>query len=160
MAKLGIFAGSFDPFTKGHLDIVEQSKSIFDRIIVGIGVSGTKKNLFDFDERKAMIEEVFKNDASIEVEFFSGLVVDFAKKHKADALIRGLRTETDFAYELPMALTNKKLMPGLETVFFPTASEYAFVSSSIVRELWYHGGKTSEFVTPEIQKYLLNKKRD
>ena len=74
-----------------------------------------------------MIEEVFKNDASIEVEFFSGLVVDFAKKHKADALIRGLRTETDFAYELPMALTNKKLMPGLETVFFPTASEYAFV---------------------------------
>ena len=117
MAKVRIFAGSFDPFTKGHLDIVEQSKSIFDRIIIGISISGTKKNLFDFDERKEMIEEIFKNDASIEVKFFSGLVVDFAKKHNAHALIRGLRTETDFAYELPMALTNKNLCLDLKQCF-------------------------------------------
>ena len=160
MAKLGVFAGSFDPFTKGHLDIVNQAKSIFDRIIIGIGISGTKKNLFEFSERKEMIEQIFKDDDSVQVDFFSGLVVDFAKKHNAHALVRGLRTETDFSYELPMALTNKKLMPGLETVFFPTASEYAFVSSSIVRELWYHKGDTSDFVTEEVERYLSKKKRD
>ena len=89
MTKLGVFAGSFDPFTKGHLDIVNQAKSIFDKVIIGIGISGTKKNLFEFSERKDMIEEIFKDDASVEVEFFSGLVVDFAKKHNAHALVRG-----------------------------------------------------------------------
>ena len=160
MEKIGVFAGSFDPFTKGHLDVVNQAKSIFDKIVIGIGVSGTKKALFSSDQRREMIDEIFKDDETITTEYFSGLVVDFAKKHKAHALVRGLRTETDFAYELPMALTNKKLSPGLETVFFPTASEYAFVSSSIVRELWYHKGDTSTFVPKVVQKYLDQKSRE
>ena len=160
MEKVGVFAGSFDPFTKGHLDVVNQARNIFDKIVIGIGVSGTKKALFSFEQRKEIIKQIFSDDDAIEVDFFSGLVVDFAKAHKAKALIRGLRTETDFSYELPMALTNKKLSPELETVFFPTASEYAFVSSSIVRELWSHGGDTSSFVPKEVQAFIELKNRD
>ena len=152
--KIAVFAGSFDPFTLGHLDIVQQALNIFDRIIIGVGVSGSKTPLLEANDRVDLIRQLFSSEDKVEVENFEGLVVDFAKKKKADCLLRGLRTEADFSYEMPMAMTNHKIAPEIQTVFLPTKSQFAYVSSSLVKELFFHGGDISSFVPQTVIERL------
>lgn len=155
--RLALFPGSFDPFTLGHLDVVEQSLEIFDEILIGIGISISKTALFSFDERVDTIRKIFASEKRISVDTFSGLAVQFAHDRGAVALIRGLRTEADFAYEMPMAMTNRKLDGSMQTVFFPTKTDFAYVSSSLVKEVFVNQGDVSSFV-PQPVLDLLKKK--
>ena len=154
--KIAIFPGSFDPFTNGHIEVVEQGLKIFDKVIVGIGVNSEKKYFFSLEERLEMIAEALPSDRC-EVESFSGLVADFATRKNAIALLRGLRTESDFSYEMPMAMTNRILAPQIGTVFLPTSQESHYLSSTLVREVASHRGDVSSFVPKAILSRILNK---
>ncbi len=144
--RIAIFPGSFDPFTIGHEQVVEQALHLFDRIIIAIGQSSSKNALLSTEERLAAIAETFAAEPRIETAAFSGLVVDFARTRAASFLIRGLRSESDLAYEMPMAHTNRCMAPGIHTVFFPTAAEKSFISSTLVREIARNGGDFTHFV--------------
>lgn len=146
MTRIAIFPGSFDPFTIGHEQIVRQALDLFDKVIIAMGVSLSKSALMSVEDRIAALRETFKDDARVEAVHFSGLVVDFAKERKARFLIRGLRSETDLAYELPMAHTNRQLAPEIQTIFFPTAPDRAYISSTLVREIVKNKGNFSPFV--------------
>lgn len=145
-SKVAIFPGSFDPFTIGHQQIVEQALDLFDEVIVGIGQSATKVPLLSTELRLEAILETFAGNKKVKAEVFSGLVVEFAHKKGARFLIRGLRNETDLAFELPMAHTNRCLAPDIQTVFLPTSPERAFISSTLVREIAKHQGDFAPFV--------------
>lgn len=155
--EVAIFPGSFDPFTKGHEDIIHQALGIFAKVIIGIGYNPGKSTLFSVDERLTMIRQVFEGTPEVEVAAFRGLVVDYARQRQAHALIRGLRTEADFSYEMPMAMTNRRLAPELQTVFLPTSQEFAYVSSSLVREVGLNGGDVSAFVPEIVKDWVLKK---
>lgn len=147
--KIGIYPGTFDPITNGHLDIIKRALNLFDIVIVAIGKNPEKKTLFSVKERLFLIKEAIKeipeNDR-IKVEAFSGLLVDFAKKKSASAIIRGLRAVTDFEYEMQLALMNRKLSNSIEVVFFLTSLKWIFLSSSIVKEVAKHGGNIDDLV--------------
>jgi len=145
-SKIAIFPGSFDPFTIGHQQIVEQALDIFDEVIIAIGQSATKVPLLSTDLRLEALMETFAQSKKVKAEAFSGLVVDFAHQRGARFLIRGLRNETDLAFELPMAHTNRCLAPDIQTVFLPTSPERAFISSTLVREIAKHRGDFTPFV--------------
>lgn len=144
--KIAIFPGSFDPFTIGHQEIVEQSLDVFDEVIIAIGQSATKVPLLSVDLRLEALMETFASSNKVKAEAFSGLVVDFAHQRGARFLIRGVRNETDLAFELPMAHTNRCLAPDIQTVFLPTSPERAFISSTLVREIAKHRGDFTPFV--------------
>ena len=144
-----IYPGSFDPVTFGHLDIIRRSSRLVDELIVGVLNNKAKSPLFSVEERVRMLEEITKEMPNVRIFPFEGLLVDFARKMKADLVIRGLRAITDFEYELQMAQTNHKLEPELETVFLTTSLEYSYLSSSTVKEVAAFGGDISRFV-PEI----------
>jgi pantetheine-phosphate adenylyltransferase len=146
MEKVAIFPGSFDPFTKGHEDIVLRSMTLFDRIIVAIGYNSTKKRYFEIDTMINKIRECFHAYPSIEVDKYTELTATYANKHGANFLLRGLRNTTDFEYENSIAMINKDLYNGLETVFLITSPKYAFISSSIVREVYSLGGDVSKYI--------------
>ncbi|MCD8077589.1 MAG: pantetheine-phosphate adenylyltransferase [Lachnospiraceae bacterium] len=148
--KIGIYPGSFDPVTFGHLDIIERSSQIFDRMIVGVLCNNAKKPLFSADERVKMLRSVTSHIPNVEVRAFDGLLVDFAKQVGARVVVRGLRAVTDFEYELQMAQTNHTMCPGIDTIFLTTDLRYAYLSSSTVREVAFYEGKISQFVPPEI----------
>jgi len=156
-SRLALFPGSFDPFTLGHLDVVEQALEIFDHILIGIGKSSSKTALFTLEERVQTLQNIFASEQRIKITTFQGLAVKFAKQQNAMALVRGLRTESDFAYEMPMAMTNRKLDASLQTVFFPTKTDFAYVSSSLVKEVFVNEGDISSFV-PQAVLDLLKKK--
>jgi pantetheine-phosphate adenylyltransferase len=145
-SKVAIFPGSFDPFTIGHQQIVEQSLDLFDEVIIAIGQSATKVPLLSTELRLEALMETFAGNKRVKAEAFSGLVVDFARKKGARFLIRGLRNETDLAFELPMAHTNRCLAGDIQTVFLPTSPERAFISSTLVREIAKHRGEFAPFV--------------
>lgn len=145
----GIYPGSFDPVTFGHADVIARSSKKVDELIVGVLNNKAKSPLFSVEERVRMLEEITKDMLNVRIVPFEGLLVDFARKLKADLVIRGLRAITDFEYELQMAQTNQKLEPGLETVFLTTSLEYSYLSSSTVKEVAAFGGDISRFV-PEI----------
>ena len=145
----GIYPGSFDPVTFGHVDVITRSAGKVDELIVGVLNNKAKSPLFSAEERVRMLEEVTKEMPNVRIFPFEGLLVDFARKMKADLVIRGLRAITDFEYELQMAQTNHKLEPELETVFLTTSLEYSYLSSSTVKEVAAFGGDISRFV-PEI----------
>lgn len=145
----GIYPGSFDPVTFGHADVIARSSKKVDELIVGVLNNKAKSPLFSVEERVRMLEEIAKDMPNVRIVPFEGLLVDFARKLKADLVIRGLRAITDFEYELQMAQTNQKLEPGLETVFLTTSLEYSYLSSSTVKEVAAFGGDISRFV-PEI----------
>lgn len=145
-SKVAIFPGSFDPFTIGHQQIVEQSLDLFDEVIIAIGQSATKIPLLSTELRLEALMETFAKSKRVKAEAFSGLVVDFAHKKGARFLIRGLRNETDLAFELPMAHTNRCLAADIQTVFLPTSPERAFISSTLVREIAKHRGDFTPFV--------------
>jgi pantetheine-phosphate adenylyltransferase len=148
--KKAIYPGSFDPVTLGHLDIIERSSKLVDHLIVGVLNNNAKTPLFSVDERVNMLKEVTSHLPNVEVMSFSGLLVEFAKEHKVNAIIRGLRAVTDFEYELAMSQTNKVAAPEIDTVFLNTSLEYAYLSSSIVKEMAMYNGDISKFVPEAI----------
>jgi len=144
--RIGIYPGSFDPVTLGHLDIIERASRMVDKLIIGVLVNGAKSPMFSTEERVALIKKVTKDMPNVVVEANDGLLVDFAESKGAQVIIRGLRAVTDFEYELQIAQTNHKLNSNVDTVFLTTSVEYSYVSSSIVREIASYGGDISQFV--------------
>lgn len=155
--KIGIYPGSFDPITLGHLDVIERSSKIVDKLIIGVLNNSAKKSLFTPDERVEMIREVTKQIPNVEVESFSGLVVEYAELKQANILVRGLRAITDFEYELQIAQVNHKQNPNVDTIFLTTAVEYSYISSSLVKEFASYGSDVSQFVPPLIVEKLKDK---
>jgi len=157
MYKNAVYAGTFDPFTKGHQDILERAMNLFDEVTVLVAISPTKTPLFSTEQRVEMIQDIFKKDSRVKVASWQGLLVDYAKNNGIGAVIRGLRPTGDFENEFQMAAMNKKLYPELETVFLMTEGRYYFVSSSLVKEVYQHGGDVKEFVPAEVFKKLEEK---
>lgn len=143
---IAIYPGSFDPVTKGHLDIIERSAKMADELIVAVLNNNSKSPLFSVKERVNMLNEVTKHIKNVRIDSFSGLLVDFADKSNASVIIRGLRAVTDFEYELQMSQTNRIMDKNIDTIFFTTSLEYAYLSSSIVKEVAFCGGNIDNFV--------------
>jgi pantetheine-phosphate adenylyltransferase len=141
---LAIYPGSFDPVTNGHLDLIERGAKIFDRLIVSILRNIDKKPLFTLDERVEMLREVVRPWPNVEVDVFSGLLVEYAQLRGANIILRGIRAISDYEYELQMAMMNRKLKPDLETVFMMPAVSYSYVSSRLVREIVQLGGSMTD----------------
>lgn len=146
MKKIAVFPGSFDPFTVGHKAIVDRALSMFDEIIIAIGFNSEKNGFFPLNKRIEWIEQSFKDENRVSVKTYEGLTVDFCKENNANYILRGLRTSSDFEYERAIAQMNKKILPEAETVFLLTSPEHTPISSSIVREIYKHGGDVSEFI--------------
>lgn len=145
VARLAVYAGSFDPVTLGHLDLIERASALFSDVIVGIGVHPTRSPLFSAEERERLIRDVTRHLKNVSVECFSGLLIDFCRERKARVIVRGLRAVTDFEYELQIAHANADLSPEIDTIFLPTRTEHGFVSASLVREIASHGGDVSRY---------------
>lgn len=155
-----IYPGSFDPVTRGHLDIIKRASRVMDKLVIGVLNNSAKHPLFTLEERVAMLEEATKDMANVTVASFEGLTVDFAKKHHATVMVRGLRAVTDFENEIQIAQTNHALMPGVDTVFFTTSIRWGYLSSTIVKEAASYGSDVSKFVTPYVQEALEKKFAD
>jgi pantetheine-phosphate adenylyltransferase len=155
--RLAIYAGSFDPVTFGHLDLIQRAAALFDRVAVSIGRHPTKKPLFSAEERVALLGEVTRSIPNVEIAVFEGLLIHYARSRGATALIRGLRAATDFEYELQIAHANADMCPEIDTVFLPTRVERGFVSASLVREIASHGGDVSRYVPPPVAAALTRK---
>ena len=141
-----IYPGTFDPITNGHLDIIERSAVIFPRVLVAVANSPSKKPLFSLDERVELVRQSVAHLSNVEVLGFSDLLANVIKQHNISAIIRGVPTTTDFEYELQLAALNSLLTKGIDSLFFPPAEKWAFVSSTIVREIYLHGGDVAELV--------------
>ena len=152
--KVAIYPGSFDPVTLGHIDIVERAASIFGKVYVAVIKNPEKEANFSFEDRMKMLKGATRHLKNVKVESFSGLLIDYAKKKKANAIVRGLRAVSDFEYEFQMALTNRKMCPQIETIFFMTDYKYAYLSSSMVRQIAKLGGPVSGMVPPNVEKEL------
>ncbi|RKX59830.1 MAG: pantetheine-phosphate adenylyltransferase [Thermodesulfobacteriota bacterium] len=158
--KIAIYPGTFDPITNGHLDLIKRAIKIFDKVIVAIGENPAKKPLFSLEERLFMAKEAVKElhqSHKIEVEIFSGLLVEFAKKKSACAIIRGLRAVSDFEYEMQLALMNRKLSNSIDTIFLIPSLKWIFLSSSIIKEAAKFGGYIEDLVPPIVAKKLKEK---
>lgn len=154
MNQAALCAGTFDPITMGHLDVIERASRIFPRVVIGVASNPGKNPLFTPDERVALVKQSTAHLSGIEVKFFNGLLVDFAEENKVRIIVRGLRAFSDFEYEFQMALTNRKLKSEIETIFLMPKQDYSYVSSSNVREVAQLGGDTSLFVPPPVQDAL------
>ena len=153
-----VYPGSFDPVTKGHLDIIKRAAKINDHLIVAVLINSAKHPLFTVEERVAMLQECCKNIPNVTVESFDGLTVEFAKKRHASVMVRGLRAVTDFENEIQLAHTNYAMMPEIETVFLATAIKWSYLSSTIVREAAHYGQDVSRFVPANVEKALVAKR--
>ncbi len=153
-AGLAIYAGSFDPPTYGHLDLVERASKLFPQVIVAVGINSTRTPLFSVDERLELMREICAPFSNVRVESFSGLLVDYGKRVGARVIVRGLRAGTDFEYELQIAHANADLRPELDTVFLPTRTNYGFISASLVREIASHGGDVSRYAPEAVCQAL------
>ena len=154
--RKAIYAGTFDPITYGHIDVISRATKIFERIVVGVS-AGPKTTLFTHKERIQLVRRVFSKNSNIEVLGFSSLLVDFAKEIGAQTIIRGMRAVSDFDYELQLTLTNRKLAPRIETIFLMPSEKYIFVSSSLVKEITELNGDVSKMVPPLVAKALRKK---
>ena len=152
-----MYPGSFDPVTRGHLDIIKRSSKMFDRLIVAVLNNSAKTPLFTLEERVQMLKECCADFPNVEVMGFDGLTVNFAKKNHATVMVRGLRAVTDFEDEIQLAHTNQALMPGIETVFLATSIKWSYLSSTIVREAAHYRHDVSKFVTPNVEAALKKK---
>ena len=155
--KIAAYPGSFDPITNGHLDVIKRSSKLFDKIFIAVLENPRKASLFSTQEKIDTIKDAVKNIDNIEVESFSGLLVDYLKKKNICCVIRGLRAMSDFDYEFQMAVTNKELMPEMETIFIVTDKKYFYLNSTMIKELAKSGSLPSEFV-PKIVKKKLEEK--
>jgi pantetheine-phosphate adenylyltransferase len=149
-----IYAGSFDPVTFGHLDIIVRASRVVEELVVGVLNNRAKSPLFSVEERVKMLEEVTKEYPNVKIRSFTGLLVEFAKECEARVIVRGLRAITDFDYELQMAQTNRIMNPDLDTIFLTTSLEYAYLSSTTVKEVAGFGGNISAFVPPFVEKKI------
>ncbi|MCK5283619.1 MAG: pantetheine-phosphate adenylyltransferase [Nanoarchaeota archaeon] len=156
MTKIAIYPGSFDPVTMGHVDVLKRALKIFDKVIVVVGENPNKKYLFSVEERKAMVESATEG-LNVEIDHFSGLLVDFTKKKNATAIIRGLRAVSDFDYEFQAALMNRKLDNTIETIFIMTRGMYCYLSSSVVKEVASLGGDLKDLVSMNVAEELKKK---
>lgn len=152
-----IYPGSFDPFTNGHLNIINRSSRVFDKIIVSVAHNVSKKTVFSIDERVEIINEIFKDRSNIVVDSFQGLLVQYAREMKTNTILRGMRSVSDFEYEFQMALANKSIDDELETVFMVTDSEFTHISSSLIKEIITLGGSARHLVPPIVEKRLAQK---
>ena len=148
-----LIPGSFDPPTNGHIDVIRRCLKIFDEVLVGVIVNPSKESLFSTETRTEMLNEVFSENKNVAVKSFEGLLVDFAKENKVNAIVKGLRAMTDFDYELQMAQMNFNLA-DFETMFIPTSPEYGYVSSSLVKEIHSYGGDVTELVPENVSERL------
>ena len=154
-----IYPGSFDPVTNGHMDIIERASKIVDVLIIGVLNNNAKMPLFSVEERVNILEKATRDVPNVEVKPFEGLSVNFARENHAQVIIRGLRAVTDFEYELQMAQTNRVLAPDVDTVFLTTSLEYAYLSSTILKEVAHFGGDLSKFAPAEITDAVIEKIR-
>jgi len=154
---VAVYPGTFDPFTRGHEDLVRRASSIFEVLIVGVDSSRSKHPFFTLDERIAIAEEVLGHYSNVKVVGFDGLLKDFAREHNARVIVRGLRAVSDFEYEFQMAGMNRYLLPDVETLFLTPSDQYQFISGTFVREIASMGGDVSKFVFPSVEKWLVNK---
>ncbi len=152
-----VYPGSFDPVTNGHLDVITRGANLFDRVIVGVLHNSAKSPLFSVEERVKILEEATADLKNVEIVSFSGLSVEFARKCNAKVIIRGLRAITDFEYELQMAQTNRVLAPDIDTMFLTTSLEYAYLSSTTVKEVAAFGGDISKFVPEFVRREVYKK---
>ena len=150
VARLAVYAGSFDPVTLGHLDLIERASALFSDVIVAVGVHPTRHPLFSVEERIGMLTEVVKVMPNVSVESFDSLLIDFCRARSARVIVRGLRAATDFEYELQIAHANADLCPEVDTIFLPTRTKHGFVSASLVREIASHGGDVSRYAPPNV----------
>lgn len=155
--KIGVYPGSFDPVTNGHIDLILRGSKLVDELIVGVLNNSQKVPLFSIEERVGILKELTKDYTNVVVDSFNGLLVDFAKSKDASVIVRGLRAVSDFEYELQIAQTNYSLAEEIETIFLVTRNEYSFLSSSIVKDVAQYGGDVSKMVPPLINQ-LLEKK--
>jgi pantetheine-phosphate adenylyltransferase len=150
MVQIAIYPGSFDPPTFGHLDLVERASSLFPKLIVALGKHSGRAPLFGSDERLRLLEQACAPFKNVQVAAFDGLLVEYARKVNARVIVRGLRAQTDFEYELQIAHANADLAPELDTAFLPTRTRHGFISASLVREIASHGGDVSRYAPPEV----------
>jgi len=155
--ELALYAGSFDPITLGHVDVVQRAASIFPRLIVAVGVHPTRNALFSVEQRLELVSEVCREFPTVKVASFGGLLVDYAREVGAQVIVRGLRVGSDFEYELQIAHANADLASELETVFLPTRTRFGFISASLVREISSHGGDVSRYAPEPVCKALVAK---
>jgi pantetheine-phosphate adenylyltransferase len=151
---LAVYAGSFDPVTFGHLDLIERASNLFSEVIIAIGRHPTKKAFFSFQERMDLLREVSKGIPNVRVESFEGLLIHYCERIGARVIVRGLRAATDFEYELQIAHANADMVPGVDTIFLPTRTNYGFVSASLVREIAGHGGDVSHYAPKQVCEAL------
>lgn len=157
MKKVAIYPGSFDPFTNGHGNVIERGVKVFDSVVVAVAHNTSKKTIFTLEERVEILGEIFKDRTDVKVDYFEGLLVDYAKRMGTNIVLRGMRTVSDFEYELQMALANKSLSQELETVFMVTDSEFSHISSSVIREVVALGGSAEKMVPGIVEKKLREK---
>ena len=157
MSRLAVYAGSFDPVTNGHLDLIERAAALFDRVIVAIGIHPTRKPLFSAEERISLLREVALHLPNVTVDSFDGLLIDYYHAHGARVIVRRLRAATDFEYELQIAHANADLEPSIDTVFLPTRTVHGFISASLVREIASHGGDVSRYAPKPVCEALVRK---
>lgn len=155
--QIAIYPGTFDPITFGHIDVIGRASEIFSQVIVLVAKNTSKAPLFTIEERLAMIRSALRGRKHVSVDSFDGLLVDYARRHGASVIIRGLRAVSDFEYEFQMALTNRKLAPKIDTVFLVPREGYTYLNSSIVREVARLGGDVSDFVPPSVRRKLTEK---
>ena len=154
MVRTVIYPGTFDPITNGHADLVHRAAECFDRVIIAVAGSTGKATRFSLDERVGLAREVMRDIENVKIESFDGLLVEFARKQDAQVILRGLRAVSDFEYEFQLASMNRKLAPGIETMFLTPDEGYTFISSSLVREIAALGGDVSRFVHPVVEAAL------
>lgn len=150
-----LIPGSFDPPTNGHIDVINRCSGIFTEVLVGVVINPSKKSMFSKEDRKTMLEEILINKTNVYVESFEGLLVDFAKEKKVNAIVKGLRAMSDFDYEFQMAQLNSTLA-SFETIFIPSSPEYGYLSSSMVKEIHTYGGDVSSLVPKEVLNRMSN----
>lgn len=155
--KAALYAGSFDPLTLGHLDVIRRASKLFSSIIVGVGEAREKNPLFPVEERLELIRSSTADLKNVTVESFRGLAVNFARARNVIAMIRGIRSTTDYAYEVQMALMNRAMTPEIETIFIPTSPQFSHISSSLAKEIAIHGGDMTLLVPPLVAKKLADK---
>jgi pantetheine-phosphate adenylyltransferase len=154
---VAVYPGTFDPFTRGHEDLVRRASSIFDKLIVGVASSRSKHPFFSLEERLDIATEVLSHYPNVKVVGFDGLLKDFAREHNARVIVRGLRAVSDFEYEFQMAGMNRYLLPDVETLFLTPSDQYQFISGTFVREIASMGGDVSKFVFPSVETWLAKK---
>ncbi|MFQ5355891.1 MAG: pantetheine-phosphate adenylyltransferase [Mariprofundaceae bacterium] len=154
MNRAAVYPGTFDPVTLGHMDVVQRGLKLFDRIIIGVAENPAKKPQFGFETRLSMVSETFADENRVDTEAFSGLLVEFAREQRANAILRGLRAASDFEYEFQMATMNRRLDEGIETMFVMAREDYTFVSSRFIREISGMGGDVSALVPGPVIPYL------